>query len=248
MAQESNYINAISKLFHIPKSTLRYWDSEGLIHFDRDCSNYRRYSVKSVMDICDIAFYRGMNIPITELKRIHEMSADELEQVTDKSKEKMEDQILALRKVSDKLETRLERFRQYKQLLQRPYVIEKPGIQKVIANDPMNPEHAARYIADPYNAVVFFSARENHGYTFGLTANGDDRDANLIWEDDNPDIKYVHCLLKVCYTEQDGSCFDEHREYFREHGYSMGDAIGRYLFTAADDKLYDYLEAWIGIA
>lgn len=53
---DKNYIKDISEIYGIPKSTLRYWDSEGLIHFNREPSNsYRQFDLKTIMNVGDIA-------------------------------------------------------------------------------------------------------------------------------------------------------------------------------------------------
>jgi predicted transcriptional regulator len=41
-------IGEISDLLGIPKSTLRYWESEGLIDRQRDDNNYRKYYPSSM--------------------------------------------------------------------------------------------------------------------------------------------------------------------------------------------------------
>ncbi|WP_138269529.1 MerR family transcriptional regulator, partial [Anaerofustis stercorihominis] len=65
---ENKYnIGLISKILNIPRSTLRYWESEGLINLKRNKENdYREFDVSSIFEILDIALYRKLNISIKE--------------------------------------------------------------------------------------------------------------------------------------------------------------------------------------
>ena len=163
--ENKNYIKEISELFGIPKSTLRYWDSEGIINFERDKSNgYRSFSLKTIIDISDIAFYRSLNVPINELKHLHERDVDELEDIIKNSGKKVEEQILALQEMMRKIETRLKRIAQYRDFLEQPYSLGKPNFQKLIKNNFMTQEYTQKYISDPYGAATFFPIEGENKY------------------------------------------------------------------------------------
>ncbi|MGC3728257.1 MerR family transcriptional regulator, partial [Enterococcus faecalis] len=63
---EKNYtIKEVTELFNIPKSTIRYWDEQGLICTTRNVENgYRSFDLEDLFKIYDIDFYRKMGIPI----------------------------------------------------------------------------------------------------------------------------------------------------------------------------------------
>ena len=68
---EKNYtIKDVSELLNIPKSTIRYWDEQGLISTTRNEENgYRTFDLEDLFKIYDIDFYRKMGIPIKDIKR-----------------------------------------------------------------------------------------------------------------------------------------------------------------------------------
>lgn len=72
MDKKKNYsIKEVSQLLNIPKATIRYWDSEGLISTGRNPQNdYREFSLAVAMELGNISFFRNIDIPVKELKRM----------------------------------------------------------------------------------------------------------------------------------------------------------------------------------
>lgn len=71
-------LNEVSELLQIPKSTLRYWEKEKLIHSQRNPDNdYRSYTVDDMVVIIDIMFYRNLNVSVDTLKNLYGLSIDQ---------------------------------------------------------------------------------------------------------------------------------------------------------------------------
>lgn len=70
---EKNYtIKDVSELLNIPKSTIRYWDEQGLISTTRNEENgYRTFDLEDLFKIYDIDFYRKMGIPIKDMLNLY---------------------------------------------------------------------------------------------------------------------------------------------------------------------------------
>ena len=52
-------IGQVSELFDLPKSTIRYWDEQGLIRSSRQEENdYRLFDIDDIFMLYDIVFYR----------------------------------------------------------------------------------------------------------------------------------------------------------------------------------------------
>ena len=68
-----NYtIKDVSELLNIPKSTIRYWDEQGLISTTRNEENgYRTFDLEDLFKIYDIDFYRKMGIPIKDMLNLY---------------------------------------------------------------------------------------------------------------------------------------------------------------------------------
>lgn len=242
-----NNIKELSELYGIPKSTLRYWHTEGLIHFDRDRSNdYRIVSLKTLIETGDIAFYRSLNMPIDELKHLQERNVDELENIIENSSKKIEDQILLLKESLKKIEIRKRRIQQYRQFMEQPYSLSKPNFKKLIKNN-FQQEYHRNYISDPYSAVLLFPFKDKTKFESAFVASDEVFEQNILWNVDNTSNKFLHCLIKTDYGAPNASCLEEHMDYFHRNSSQMGDVVCRYLFTSYDQKLYDYNEGWIEI-
>ena len=71
-------INYIAKLFNVKPSTIRYWETEGLIGSERADNNYRMFSKNDIFDIWEIDMYRKMEIPVKQLKKLPDMNINEM--------------------------------------------------------------------------------------------------------------------------------------------------------------------------
>lgn len=67
-------ISTVSETFGIPASTLRYWESMGLISLNRRENNYREYTYSSLLDLSDICYLRNLGIPIKAIKEYQTLS------------------------------------------------------------------------------------------------------------------------------------------------------------------------------
>jgi len=67
-------ISTISETLGIPASTLRYWESMGLISLSRCDNNYREYSYSSLLNLSDICYLRNLGIPVKAIKEYQTLS------------------------------------------------------------------------------------------------------------------------------------------------------------------------------
>ncbi len=64
--KEQKMVSQIASLLGVPASTLRYWDTEGLVRFERSDENqYRVPTVDTILDICDVMLYHRFVDPDT---------------------------------------------------------------------------------------------------------------------------------------------------------------------------------------
>ena len=87
-------IGQLSETLGIEKSTLRYWDSQGIITLTRnDSNNYREYSKQDITEISDIAFYRSIDMPIKQCKEINQMPVEQLKETFEEIDQKITEEI-----------------------------------------------------------------------------------------------------------------------------------------------------------
>ena len=111
-------IQEISKIFGVPKSTLRYWDQEGLIHLERNEENhYREFNITTMYDIIDIMTYRALSMSIEDIKKVETGSPDFLRLTLAEKEKELDNQIAQLIKTKEKIQRKQEHFKEYDLLL-----------------------------------------------------------------------------------------------------------------------------------
>jgi DNA-binding transcriptional MerR regulator len=236
-------IKEVAEILNVPKSTLRYWDSEDLIMMDRNQINdYREYSVKQIVDISDIAFYRSINVPITKLKKIYEMNLKEFDYILEETGKDIDAQIAALKTKKKGIVSRKEKIRELEFLSINPYLKSNPDMDAIVDF------HMSHFVdIDPYDFAILMSPKDNYRIQYGSIISCPANDDTIIWNKANLHISYIQCLLKVCVDNPEKNNLDEHLLHINQMGYKAGNIVGRYLITATDDIRYEYYKVWIEI-
>lgn len=88
----------------IATSTLRYWESQGLVQAERNAANdYRQYSLHDLIVASEIAFYRRLGVPIKDLKRYKELSPRELDEALARTERDIEQRMRDLSAMQSRL-------------------------------------------------------------------------------------------------------------------------------------------------
>ncbi|WP_411168551.1 MerR family transcriptional regulator [Clostridium sp. MB05] len=239
-------IDKISKLFSIPKSTLRYWESEGLISSIRNDENdYREYSTDNLLEICDIKFYRSLNLPIRRLKNILQMGIDDNEDLLKESQTEIQNKIEDLNKTLNKINYSLEKIQLFRELQERPYSISTPKFNKIVHLRLSETENVLEYIQNQHvlSFVTDFT-KCSINYYGTISVNSPDTSKKALWENDNTPHTYITCLLPVKDDIIDKLTLDKHLDYIHSINSKPGIILAQYL---ASDYPYDYFQAWIEI-
>lgn len=243
---ETYTIKEISELFNIPKSTLRYWESEGAISSLRnDLNNYREYSTDNLIQICDIIFYRNLNLPLKQLDKIRNMNISETEELFINSRAKINKQISELESTKSKIEQCLESIKIYNDLNNNPYKKGSPPFNSIVHLHPGQTKNVLHYIND--QNVLAFSLRvgEEKIKHYGIVSNDTfDTNCKKLWVADAKRHEYVECLIKTVKEEVDQFYLQKHLDYLKSIGKKPGAIVARYLIS---DKSCDYFHAWIEV-
>ena len=74
-------IKEAARYLGVASSTLRYWESEGLVQAGRgEANGYRQYSLHDLIEASEIAFYRKLGVPVKELRGYRALSARSLDE------------------------------------------------------------------------------------------------------------------------------------------------------------------------
>ncbi len=241
--KEKYGIGEISEIFKIAKSTLRYWESENLIRLERNETNdYREYTLKQMVDISDIAFYRSLNVPVTKLKRIYEMDINDLSIMLSETQKDIDNQISMLLSRREGILSRKEKIQQLAKLQVEPYTKGKPDMDRITLFD-----MSQFYMQNPYDFAIVIPPEANSSLKYGVVISENTKEDEVIWENKLPQGDFIQCLLKVSSDDPDQNNLAEHLEHLANQGYKTGVIVARYLTTALETIRYDYYKAWIEI-
>lgn len=60
----------VSKLLNLTPQTLRFYESQGLIHPKKAANGYRQYTMENIREIQDIIYYRSIDMSLEEIRNI----------------------------------------------------------------------------------------------------------------------------------------------------------------------------------
>lgn len=162
----------VAKMLEIPASTLRYWDKEGLVRFERRLNNdYRQVSRNTLMTLLDVLDYRNMGISIEQIKQTPHMQLADLQALLGENEQ-------ALRENMRRMEETLAKIRIKTQALQRVQTLSAAAPERIRAQMPAiyavdlnNAAEIKQYLV-PMQAVDVLMLGENAEWHAGLWRSG----------------------------------------------------------------------------
>ncbi len=236
-------IGEISELLDIPKSTLRYWESEGLIEKHRDDdNNYRQYYPSSVFTISDLAHFRCLRMSLQDMKKLPHLSPEALEASLTSLDQDLDRKLLELKTAKDYINKKREHIKEYHKLSAYQYQQENPDYNYIYLFSMDDTEAWSVYIKDQYQSILLYNSVKGSIET-GLVVPTHDNHT-MLWKKDNSK-QYLSFVLKVAYSNPSVEDFASHLATFKSQGYHISNILARYLFSACDEgRYYDYYKAF----
>ncbi len=240
--KKSFSIGEISELLGIPKSTLRYWESEGLIDMPRDQSNnYRKYYPSSVYTISDLAHYRCLQMSLQDMKKLPHLSPSELEESLISLDQSLDNKLKELYTAKNYINKKMQCIDEYMELCKHQYQSKEPSYNHIYSFSIEDNEAWSIYINDQYQSVLLYNIDRDTIETGLIVPTS--LDHPKIWTKDDH-ASYVSFVLKVDYSNPTREDFLPHIEHLNSLGYRISNVFARYLFSACDEKYYDYYKAY----
>lgn len=244
-------IKEVSELFHLPASALRYWDDEGLIRFERSKDNhYRCLTSQTMLDICDVIFYRSLSLSIKEIKSIPGMCVEDVDHTLETNARRLEDQIRQMQMTLEKLQTRRSMVQRIMDLERTSFQVLRDLLPAMKLFSPEDRESLETYVQDPYQSSILIKPQQGQEIEYGIFLACPDYDLgnSVILRDQDAESRlYLKGLLKVNAQSPDCNNAGAFLEAAQSMGYGSGQLTGRYLLTACDGYRCDYYEAWLEI-
>ena len=143
-------IREISRFFHIPESTLRYWEDKKILNPGKAENGYRMYSVEDLMTISDIVFYKNLGLSLSEIGGMEQTSAGEHRKLFAERMEEIERQRALLERQMAKLTRHMQALDTLEELQKHPFQEADPGAVCMVSFELVEKEKLLQYIEDPY--------------------------------------------------------------------------------------------------
>ncbi|MDF2543764.1 MAG: hypothetical protein K0S47_3482 [Herbinix sp.] len=235
-------IGEISELLKIPKSTLRYWESAGLLTMPRDSvNNYRTYNPSSVYTISDLAHFRCLRMSLQDMKRLPDLSPSELADSLITLDRNLDNRLQELLIAKEYITKKMKCIEEYHLLKQNQYSKELPDYDNIYSFSIEDKEAWSIYIKDQYQSILLFDTKTNLIET-GLAVPTMEQHPTIWTKDSN--AFYVSFVLKVGYSNPSIDDFLPHLKHLQNMGYQISNIFARYLFSANEEAYYDFYKAF----
>lgn len=252
MDKKKNYsIKEVSQLLNIPKATIRYWDSEGLISTGRNPQNdYREFSLAVAMELGNISFFRNIDIPVKELKRMLHSDISVQEELLVDASRRLERKMEELARQADRIRMQrlaLEEIRRLKESEPQPAI---PEFTRVIAFSDLKERHWHRIIENPGDFVLVFPEGSVTDYRYGIGCREEERKEDgeeLLWE--RMGTEYQESLLIADTQNESRNNLHQQRSRIGQSGKSSGCVVAKYLASGVrgQEDVWDYYKMWVEI-
>lgn len=242
-------ISTVSETFNIPCSTLRYWESMGLISLDRHDNNYREYTYSSLLDISDIIYMRKLGIPVKAIKENRDLGLEDNKKLYLHKKAALDEQINSLCNTASMLNETLRLIGELEEVSKHPFAEARPDVPLLIAHTRLYDQKVwSKYFSGEYQFAGIRLGAPEHRWIWGWAAQNCGEGEELAWKYEGNDRRFVQFILKISIVDRMRSNLGEAIAYLTSLGHEIGDIIVRYV-TVAQDKgeRWDYYKAWIEI-
>ncbi len=240
-----NYsIKEASEILQVPKSTLRYWEQEGLLKCNHNYDNdYREYTTDDLVQLSDIAFYRSLNFPVKSLHNLYTLSYPDYLELLQNSYQEVDAKIIELIRTKEKIGKRMDAITTFQELAIGNVVHKKPFFNQIEHMNFRERKNVIPYLNDQNILAIVFNENDKQVETRGIISDKVELDENTLWNH-NEQYSYVPCLIKITDRNINDPSLAEMINDLKKQGKKINRILGNYLIT---DKNSDYYQGWIEI-
>ena len=104
---ETFSIGEAAKFLNLPTSTIRYWDSIGLLTNSRNEANdYRTFTYDDLFALYDVKFIRSLGLSTKDVQGIYRKSEKEVYEVLEQTEKRLAEEIERLKGEMEQIEQR----------------------------------------------------------------------------------------------------------------------------------------------
>lgn len=250
---EKNYtIKDVSELLNIPKSTIRYWDEQGLISTTRNEENgYRTFDLEDLFKIYDIDFYRKMGIPIKDMLNLYKKTPTDLYATMEATEEQLGQEIKRLQQKYKEIKKRKLHLHALIDLETLVFSDEPIPFDKIVVVDIEDPEEMKVYMEHISTLGIYGDLSESNELTYGIClANHVNKKSldKVIWLKESSS-QYKGFILKVNTQDTRLNNIEEVKKRLAKQGFETGIVVGEHILTQLEEEnqYIEYYYGWIEI-
>ncbi|MDB7262411.1 MerR family transcriptional regulator [Enterococcus faecium] len=243
-------IGQVSELFDLPKSTIRYWDEQGLIRSSRQEENdYRLFDIDDIFMLYDIVFYRKLDIPIKQMKNLYGKTLTELYETLDETEKRIHKELLIMKQKQKEIRARKKQLKLMIDTDEEEFPIEEIPFDCMISTEFEDIVEIKQFLPN-YSSFGMMSMPASSSQTmYGFFIDPSEIhlfSQDVIWKKKDTTV-YRRFLLKSEMNHAERNNILEVRETMHEKGWETGEVIGQYLLTNTDENNIgiEYYHAWM---
>lgn len=245
---KNEYIGTMSELFGVPIPTLRYWEKEGLVNFNRSPdNNYRAWSMRTLRNLCDITFYRKLSLPIKELKQISNLNYEEINNLLECQRALLYEKMESLKNTIHHMDIKLEQVKTIEELRLTSHQFVERAFPAVRSFELLNKDNLTNLINYEKDLIVMFEPECPRNYRYGVFVPEGYQQCELVRKKDEKPRRYLRSLVHSSYEEIEENNLDVCYQYLYEHNCKPGLAMGKVLVSAFDNGLHNYYDTYIEV-
>ncbi len=252
-------IGEVSKLFDIPKQTLRYYEQEGILKSNKHTDNgYRLYNIEDIIMLSDVITYRDVGVPIKEIRNM--FNTMDLENVIDtisSSEKRIKEKIAYYKKMEERINKRKSMSIEAKANLGIYKIVNSTDLKYFSITDYIDAMTLKKYLSDNYSYIVYLNQgllelnKDIEDVTYGISI--EDEEELKYFNSEvvvvNKNDEYVNTVIKVKNHTIENKDLLNIKGWLQHKGKKInGDLIGRYLTSSYGDSITDYYKIWIPIS
>lgn len=262
MEQKKIYgIQEVSKLMNLPKATIRYWDSRGLIAPERNEQNdYREFSLQAALNLGNVSFLRSIGMPIKAVREILRADISRQEEMLLDTRESIERKKRELELQEARIRKQIHALEEIRCLQGKPLTPGKPKLVRAVAFSNENEKHWRKMVEEPWSFVLVFDSR-GRTYRYGIgcpkgapegeqsgeaAAKKDAEEEEILWE--RREASYYNGLLLTDNREEGKNNLAEVLGTLPLGKQPRGSILAQFLTSEArEGEILDYYKLWVEV-
>ena len=247
---ETFSIGEAAKFLNLPTSTIRYWDSIGLLTNSRNEANdYRTFTYDDLFALYDVKFIRSLGLSTKDVQGIYRKSAKEVYEVLEQTEKRLAEEIERLKGEMAQIEQRKRHLSSTGFDLTGTHDL-KIDFTKMVRADLDENFTARKYLEKNCNSGIIWQQKgQSLEYVFCIgTSFEDEIEEEILWEY-NSAFDYQPVIIEVDPADNDRNNLQEVVRTLTAKGYDIQQVIGEFLvrkqYEHTSDK--EYYLSWIEI-